>query len=306
MPFSLRALRSFVVVAEELHFGAAAERLHMTQPPLSQQIRQLEESLGTELFTRTTRSVQLTLAGKVLLERARQLLADCELIHQEVRRAGRGEIGRLVLGFPNSAAYRLLPKAIGRYKSRYPQVELDLREMLSSDILGALRSRRLDVALVRASSAMLGPDLESVVASSEDMVLALPSHHPLAQLQVVPVERLDGLPLVGFTSVGSRYFRERLDLIFSQAGIRPQITQESVLPTMLAFVEAGLGVALVPSSVANLRSEGLVYRPLSGAGETARALLYCVRRKDESAPAVLNFFEIVQALGEAAPQPQAA
>ena len=192
MILSLRALNSFVAVAEELHFGAAAERLHITQPPLSQQIRLLEEALGTELFTRSTRSVQLTVAGKVLLERARRLLADSEAAAQEVKRAGRGELGRLVLGFPNSAAYRLLPRALRLYKSRYPHVELDLREMLSSDLLDALHSRQLDIALVRASSSMLGPDLERVVASREDMVLALPSQHPLAELDVVPLERLEG------------------------------------------------------------------------------------------------------------------
>jgi DNA-binding transcriptional LysR family regulator len=297
MVLSLRALNCFVAVAEELHFGAAAERLHMTQPPLSQQIRLLEEALGTELFIRSTRSVQLTLAGKVLLERARRLLADSAAAAQEVQRAGRGELGRLVLGFPNSAAYRLLPKALRLYKSRYPQVELDLREMLSSDLLDALHSRQLDVALVRASSSMLGPDLDRVIASREDMVLAMPSRHPLAELSVVPIERLEGVALVGFTAVGSRYFRERLDTIFAAAQVRPRITQESVLPTILAFVEAGLGVALVPSSVAKLQSEELVYRPISGAQDTAHALLYCVRRKGDSAPAVQNFFDTVNALG---------
>ena len=298
MTFSLRALRSFVVVAEELHFGAAAERLHMTQPPLSQQIRQLEEALGTELLIRTTRSVQLTVAGKVLLERARQLLANCESVAEEVQRAGRGEIGRLVLGFPNSAAYRVLPRTLRAYKSRYPQVELDLREMLSSDLLDALRSRQLDVALVRASSSMLGSDLESIVAAQEDMVLALPSKHPLAREEVVPLQRLDGEPLIGFTAVGSRYFRERLDAIFAAARVRPRIAQESVLPTILAFVEAGLGLALVPSCVAKMRSEELVYRPVSGAQDAARAQLYCVRRKGEGAPAVLNFFATVQSLAQ--------
>lgn len=297
MVFSLRALNSFIAVAEELHFGAAAERLHMTQPPLSQQIRLLEEALGTELFVRSTRSVQLTVAGKVLLERARRLLADSAAAAQEVERAGRGEVGRLVLGFPNSAAYRVLPRALRLYKSRYPQVELDLREMLSSDLLDALHSRQLDVALVRASSSMLGPDLETVVASREDMVLALPSQHPLAELDVVPVQRLEGVALIGFTAVGSRYFRERLDLIFTTAQVRPHITQESVLPTILAFVEAGLGVALVPASVARMRSDELVYRPISGAQDTAQALLYCVRRKGETAPAVRNFFDTVDALG---------
>ena len=297
MVFSLRALNSFIAVAEELHFGAAAERLHMTQPPLSQQIRLLEETLGTELFVRSTRSVQLTVAGKVLLERARRLLADSAAAAQEVERAGRGEVGRLVLGFPNSAGYRVLPRALRLYKSRYPQVELDLREMLSSDLLDALHSRQLDVALVRASSSMLGLDLETVVASREDMVLALPSQHPLAELDVVPVQRLEGVALIGFTAVGSRYFRERLDLIFTTAQVRPHITQESVLPTILAFVEAGLGVALVPASVARMRSDELVYRPISGAQDTAQALLYCVRRKGETAPAVRNFFDTVDALG---------
>lgn len=298
MSFSLRALRSFVVVAEELHFGAAAERLHMTQPPLSQQIRQLEAALGTELFSRTTRSVQLTAPGRLLLDRARRLLADCDAIAQEVTRAGRGDTGRLVLGFPYTAAYRLLPRALALYKQRYPDVELDLCEMLSNDLLGALRSRRLDVALVRASSAMLGTDLECVVASREEMVLALPSSHPLAQLASVPIERLDGVPFIGFAGQGSRYFRETLDGIFAAGRIRPRITQESVLPTVLALVEAGLGVALVPSSLTRVRSDDLTYRPISGVGEAGVALLHCVRRKDESNPTVLNFFDTVEALGE--------
>ena len=297
MHFSLRALNCFVAVAEELHFGAAAKRLHMTQPPLSQQIRLLEELLDVELLVRTTRSVQLTAAGRVLLERARQLLAASEAAQQEVKRAGRGEIGRLVLGFPNSAAYRLLPLALRLYKKRHPDVELDLREMLSSDLLDALHSRQLDVAFVRASSWMLSSDLASVIASREDMVLALPSHHPLAKLKVVPVQRLEGVDIIGFTPVGSRYFRERIDAMFAAARVRPRITQQSVLPTILAFVEAGLGVALVPASVSKIQSDELVYRPVSGAKNTAHALLYCVCRKGENAPAVQNFFDTVKALG---------
>lgn len=296
MSLSLRALNCFVAVAEELHFGAAAKRLHMTQPPLSQQIRLLEESVGAELLIRTTRSVQLTVAGRLLLERARQLLAASEAAAQEVKRAGRGEIGRLVLGFPNSAAYRLLPKALRLYKTRHPHVELDLREMLSSDLLEALYSRQLDVAFVRASSSMLVPDLDWVIASRENMVLALPSHHPLARLKVVPLQRLAGVDLIGFNAVGSRYFRERIDAMFAAARVRPRITQQSVLPTILAFVEAGLGVALVPASVTKIQSDELVYRPVSGAKDTAHALLYGVCRKGEKVPAVQNFFDTVKAL----------
>jgi DNA-binding transcriptional LysR family regulator len=305
MPFSLRALRSFVVVAEELHFGAAADRLHMTQPPLSQQIRQLEAALGAELFLRTTRSVQLTVAGQLLLERARRLLADCDAIAHEVVRAGRGELGRLALGFPNSAAYRVLPRALALYRNRYPEVGLDLHEMISSDLLVALRSRRLDVALMRASCGMLGPDLECSVAASEEMLLAAPRSHPLALLEVVPIACLDGVPLVGFSAAGSRYFRETLESIFAAGRIRPLVTQESVLPTLLALVEAGLGVALVPSSVARMRSEELVYRPISGVGQASTVVLYCVRRKAESNPMVLNFVATVHALADTQPQPAA-
>jgi DNA-binding transcriptional LysR family regulator len=303
MPLSLRALRSFVVLAEELHFGAAAERLHMTQPPLSQQIRQLEAALATELFSRTTRSVQLTVAGKVLLERARRLLADCDAMADEVKRAARGEVGRLVLGFPYTAAYRLLPRAIALYKQRYPDVELDLRDKLSNDLLADLRSRRLDVALVRANAAMLGNDLECTLAAREEMVLAVPRSHALAQLEVVPIARLEGVPFIGFAGQGSRYFRESLENIFAAGRIRPHITQESVLPTVLALVEAGLGVALVPASVTRMHSDELVYRPISGVGEAGIAALHCVRRKDEASPVVLNFFATVEAVGEGVLQP---
>lgn len=293
MALSLRSLRVFVAVAEELHFGAAAARLHMTQPPLSQGIRQLEASLGTELFSRTTRSVQLTVAGKVLLDRARQLLADSDATEHAVVRAGRGEVGRLVLGFPHSAAYRLLPKAIASYISKYPEVVLDLKEMVSSDLIGALRSRRVDVTLVRASATMLGPDLECSVVSREQMVLVVPRTHALACLDVVPVKILEGLPFVGFTATGSRYFREILEKIFTAGQVRPIVQQESVLPTLLALVEAGLGVALVPASVSGMRSEQLVYRPLTGVGDSSTVLLHCARRNDDTNPVVLNFIATV-------------
>ena len=271
----------------------------MTQPPLSQQIRQLEAALGTELFSRTTRSVQLTVAGSVLLDRARQLLADSDATEHAVVRAGRGEVGTLALGFPHSAAYRLLPRAIASYKSRYPEVGIDLREMLSSDLIAGLRSRRLDVALVRASATMLGADLECSVVSREEMLLVIPRTHSLALLDVVPVKLLEGLPFIGFTAAGSRYFRETLEKIFTAGQVRPVMAHESVLPTMLALVEAGLGVALVPASVSGMRSEQLVYRPVTGAGEASIVLLHCVRRIDNDNPAVLNFISTVHALRDA-------
>lgn len=297
MKLSLRSIRIFVAVAEELHFGAAAARLHMTQPPLSQGIRQLEASLGTELFSRTTRSVQLTVAGKVLLDRARQLLADSDAMEHVVVRAGRGQVGKLALGFTNSAAYRLLPEAIISYKNQYPEIALDLREMVSSELISALRSRRVDVALVRASATMLGADLECSVVSHEQMLLALPRIHALASLDVVPVKMLEGLPFIGFTAAGSRYFRETQEKIFAAGEVRPIVEHESVLPTLLALVQAGLGVALVPASVSGMHGEQLVYRPLTGVGDSSTVLLHCARRNDDTNPAVLNFIATIHGLG---------
>jgi DNA-binding transcriptional LysR family regulator len=288
MTLSLRALRSFIAVAEELHFGAAAARLHMTQPPLSQQIRQLESSLGTALFIRTTRSVQLTAAGVTLLDHARQLLADGEAAERAVMRAGSGEVGRLVLGFTNSATYRMLPKSVASFRADYPEVILELQEMLSGPLLSALRSRQLDVALVRLSSAMFGPGLRHLVVSREKMMLVIPRNHPLAQLSVVPLKRLEGLPFIGFANTGSRYFRETLEGIFASGRVRPRIVHESVLPTMLAMVEAGLGAALVPESVSGMRPE-LLYKPVSGIGEKGTVLLHCAWRSDDENPAVHNF-----------------
>jgi DNA-binding transcriptional LysR family regulator len=295
MPLSLRLLKSFVAVAEELHFGAAAARLHMTQPPLSQQVRQLEEALGTALLHRTTRVVQLTAAGEVLLIRARQMLADSDATELAVRRAAEGAIGSLGLGFTASAAYRLLPRAVVAYRSAYPEVRLELQEMLSSALVSSLRSHLLDVALLRLSHSMLEDDLEYAEVAREPMMLAVPRAHPLAGLDRVAMAELDGVPFIAFANSGSRYFREILERMFANASIQPKVVQESVLPTMLAMVEAGLGVALVPASVEGMREQQVVYKRVADAGADATVVLHCAWRKGESGAAVRNFVRLLQA-----------
>ena len=228
-----------------------------------------------------------------MLERARQLLADSDETEHAVVRAGRGEVGRLVLGFTNSATYRLLPKAIASYKSKFPEVELDLKEMLSGDLVDALRSRRVDVALLRTTAPMLGADLEYSIVSCEEMVVVVPRTHALALLDAVPIKMLEGLPFIGFTAASSRYFRDTLERMFIAAEVRPDVKHESVLPIMLALVEAGLGAALVPASVCGMRSSQLVYRPLTGGGDSSTVLLHCAWRNEESNPVVLNFIATV-------------
>jgi DNA-binding transcriptional LysR family regulator len=295
MALSLRLLKSFVAVAEELHFGAAAARLHMTQPPLSQQIRQLEAALGTPLLQRTTRVVQLTAAGEVLLIRARQLLADSDATELAVRRAADGVTGSLGLGFTASAAYRLLPRAVAAYRSAYPGVRLDLQEMLSGALVSSLRSHLLDVALLRLSNSMLEEDLDHAEVAREPMKLAVPRGHALAARDEVAMAELQGVPFIAFANSGSRYFREILDGMFAKASVQPRVVQESVLPTMLAMVEAGLGVALVPASVEGMREQHLVYKRVADAGDEATVVLHCAWRRGESSAAVRNFVQLLRA-----------
>lgn len=296
MAMPLDLLRYFVAVAEELHFGTAAERLRMTQPPLSQRIRQLETALGVDLFTRTTRSVRLTPAGEVLLARAGALLRAASDAEQAILRAAQGETGRLRLGFTSSSAFRVLPEVLARFTARWPAASLELSERVSVDLLEDLRMRRIDVALLRLDALAQGADLSSEAVREEPMVLALPRGHALQDSKTVSVQRLQDLPLVGFSATQSPYFRAVLDAIFTRAGVRPRVLMESVLPTLLALVEAGIGAAIVPASAQVLRVGGVSYRPLRGGGPAARAVLHCVMRAGEPDPVVHNFLQVLRAV----------
>jgi DNA-binding transcriptional LysR family regulator len=293
MPLPLELLPYFVAVAEELHFGAAAARLCMTQPPLSQRIKQLEESLQVCLFVRTTRHVQLTPAGEVLLKRAKALLAAAEEAREAAERADRGQVGTLRLGFTSSSAYKILPLVLSRFTRAYPDVALDLRERVSLTLMDDLLSRRIDVALLRPTAAVHA-QLESTIADEERMVLAMHKDHPLARLRSVQTRRLDGVPIIGFSAADSPYFRNVLADLFAAAAVRASIVRESVLPTILALVEAQLGVGIVPASAATLRTGHVLYRPLIGAGSRVTAVLHCVRHTSTDDPITRNFLECLR------------
>jgi Transcriptional regulator len=297
-----RQALAFLAVGEELHFGRAAQRLHVSQPPLSQQIRRFEDQVGTPLLVRNTRSVRLTPAGVRLLASLQAMRAQADLALTAARQAGRGESGTLALGFTSGAAYKVLPRVLAASRDRYPGVALALLHKESADLLDALVSERIDVALLRRHAGLDDPRLCFELVDSEPMIVALPAAHPLAGKRRIPVRALHGVDLVGFSATGSPYFHGLLERLFDGAGVRPRVVYESVMPTILSLVEAGAGIALVPESAAGMRPGGIAYRPLSGAGVATQSALYLAYRRGEVNAVVQRFAELVRANRTSNPQ----
>jgi DNA-binding transcriptional LysR family regulator len=278
----LRHLRYFVAVAEERHFGRAAERLHIAQPPLSQQIRALEADLGVQLLVRTTRRVELTPAGRLLLDRARTILAGVETATSDVSRAATGELGRISLGFTGSATYELLPTLARVLREDMPDVTLELHgEMLTPRQEVELRDGGIDLGFLRPP--VRDPDLVVHVIRREPLVAALPDSHRLAGRDEVPLAELSGEPFVTYPSHYRSVVHDAVLATCRTAGFTPRVAQEvGETSTLVAFVAAGLGVALVPASVRHLQITNAVYRPLAGITEEV-TLALAHRAGDDSA-----------------------
>lgn len=287
-----------MAVAEELHFGRAARRLHVSQPPLSQQLRLFEERVGVKLIERSTRAVRLTAAGAVLLEAGRRLEADGEAALARGRRVDAGEAGMLRVGFTPTAAYRLVPAAVGAYRQRHAEVHLSMQESNSSVLQAALLQERLDIALMRRGDDAADQELAFVRIDQEPLIVALPAGHPLARRPRVPIGRLAEQPLIGFARETSPYFYLLLDELFTRNGVTPHYAMESLMPTMLALVESGIGVAIVPASVRDLRPKGVAYRPLEAA-HCPLSTLYAAYRRDTLNPAVRTFVDVLAEAGDA-------
>jgi DNA-binding transcriptional LysR family regulator len=269
-PLYSRQLLAFVTVAEELHFGRAAERLHMSQPPLSQLIRRFEKEVGTSLFLRTTRSVKLTPAGQILFDCSRNLIDQGHAMLIGVRQVATGQRGILTLGFTSTAAFDALPRAISAYRKRYPNVRLLLHEQkTSSELWQELLAGRLDAALLRRQTSMNDSGFRFISVGREPLVVAMPARHRMASLAKVRLADLRDEPFIAFAERKSHYFHALIGALFDRAGFAPRIVTESVLPTMLALVEAGVGVALVPESAATVRRGKLAFRQLRGAHPAA-------------------------------------
>ena len=288
----LRHLRSFVAVAEERHFGRAAARLHIAQPPLSQQIRRLEAELGVTLLHRTTRSVELAPAGEVLLARAREILAAVDSAAEDTRRAARGEFGRLAIGFTGSATYELLPKLAAALRQALPGVVLDLRgELLTPAQVAGLLDGTLDVGLLRPP--VRERELAIEVVRREPLVAVLPQAHPLAATAVVPLEELSREPFVVYPSHFRSVVHDAVEETCAAHGFLPRVALEvSETATLVSFVAAGLGVSLVPESVRHMTVHGAVYRPL--AGDAAAVELAVAWRRDDGSPALARALDVVR------------
>ncbi|WP_410600087.1 LysR family transcriptional regulator [Amycolatopsis sp. lyj-90] len=262
--FSLEQLVSFVAVAEELHYGRAAERLSMTQPPLSRRIQLLERELGVELFDRTHRTVRLTPAGRVFLAEARKILRSSQEATLYVRRAKKGEVGVVTLGFTATAAYSYLERVLAAANAEVPGVDLVLREMATSAQVEEMLAGGIDLGMVRPP--VTGGDIVTLPLWREPLLAALPSAHPLARRKRNPdVRDFGGEPFVMYSPSEGRYFHDLLVAVFRTARVQPVYTQyPSQVHTALALVKADLGLALVPAAAAALRFEGVVLRPVDG------------------------------------------
>jgi len=288
MDVELRHLRYFVAVAEELSFTRAAERLHIAQPPLSTQVRNLEAELGVELFDRSRRQIALTDAGELLLDEARVLLVQVEQALSATRKAGTGETGRLTIGFIPSASTSTLPAHLRAFRGRYPGVELFLRELPPDELVAQLHAGALDVCFLYLP--FDDDRLEQVVVAREPLVAALPEDHRLAGSErPLAMRSLRDEPFVLPARHHMPGLNARVLDTCRRAGFAPEPVQRDVwlMQTVLGLVAGGLGVALVPSSVQHLNRTGVSFRRLQDPGEPVE-LGACWRGEDRS-PTLRNF-----------------
>ncbi|MCB1888467.1 MAG: LysR family transcriptional regulator [Rhodocyclaceae bacterium] len=291
----LRQLRYFVAVAEEGHIGRAATRLHLSQPPLTRQIQQLEADLGVTLFTRTPRGMELTPAGALFLEEARNIRALVEQATERTQRAGQGRLGRLDVAIFGSGILDVIPKLLRAFGNRYPDVKVVLHTMTKAEQIEALRQKRITAGFNR----MVAP-LDDIVAHpviTETLLLAVPTDHPLAAREAVPFAELANHPLVLFPSGGRPNFIDKVISLCDQAGFEPSISQEvGDAVTGVALVASGFGVCLVPASATTLQLPGVVYRPVCEAPKGFSVDLSCMHRAGDTSPILQGLLAIIEEL----------
>ncbi|MGE8363943.1 LysR family transcriptional regulator [Cupriavidus sp.] len=303
----LRQLRYFVTVAEELHFGRAARRLAMTQPPLSQQIQALEEEIGVQLFARTRRSVALTPAGQQWLPEVRRVLADAAALPGLAQRLARGEAGTLSLAFVSTADYGILPDLLRRFRARHPNVQLQLREATSDIQLEALMADTIDAGLViRPQLPAMPHGVSYLPLVREPLVLAVPEGWragPGEGAGAAGVSLRDAAhePLIIFPRRSAPAFYDIITGCYAREGLTPVIAQEAIqMQTIVSLVSAGMGVALVPASLCNLRRTGVSYLPLRDAGpDIETGLVWREAGAGSVSPVLRSFIEIAGALASA-------
>ncbi|CAG2142502.1 LysR family transcriptional regulator [Cupriavidus plantarum] len=289
----LRQLRYFVTVAEELHFGRAAQRLAMTQPPLSQQIQALEEEIGVRLFARTRRSVMLTPAGQQWLPEVRRVLADAGALPALAQRFARGEIGSLTLAFVSTADYGILPDLLRQFRARHPDVQLHLREATSDVQFEALMDGGIDAGLViRPQLPAMPQGLSYLPLVREPLVLAVPDGWRSTG-DAISLRDAAHEPLIIFPRRSAPAFYDIITGYYAREGLTPTVAQEAIqMQTIVSLVSAGMGVALVPASLCNLRRTGVSYLALREAGPDIETGLVWREGAAGVAPVLKSFIDI--------------
>lgn len=264
---NLRTLRYFVVLAEELNFSRAAERLHVAQPALSQQIRGLEKQLGAQLVDRARRPLRLTEAGSYLYTEARQILASCEQVALGAREIGAGARGWLAVGFTRSSMYSVLPPALKAFHRTYPQVELKLFEMVTEEHADALREGRIHIGIGRQPTPVAGCTTRVLLREQLNVVLA--PDHPAAAADEVRIPDFADTPLILYPGHASAQFARSVESLYRDAGFAPPVEYRTFeIQTAIALVAAGLGVTFVGESVAAHGRADVVYRKLADTDAT--------------------------------------
>lgn len=294
---SARILRQFIAVAEELHYGRAAERIGMAQSPLSQAIQKLETVVGTPLLIRSKRSVTLTAAGKVFLEEAYQWLRYEQQAIERTQHASSGDLGQLALGYVGSAGYGFMPDLIRRFRAHYPKVRLRVVEMTTKDQIEQLEGRALDLGMLRTPLLGGGSQLDTYLYKHDRLMAAVPINHPLANEQAISLQQLAGESFVAFSreKVPSAY--TQLITVCAEAGFSPDIEQEcSQVGGVICLVAAGLSVSLISGNLASLIHPKVKYLPLADDNPNLTQEVSIAWRKGDDNPALASFLKIARAL----------
>ncbi|UAK25253.1 LysR substrate-binding domain-containing protein [Sphingomonas nostoxanthinifaciens] len=284
----LRQMRYFVALGDTLHFGRAAARLNVTQPPLSRQIAALEAALGVLLVERRPRAIVLTEAGQAFLDECRQILARVDAACDAARRIDRGELDRLSIGFMMHAAHSVAAGLASRFMAAFPNVAVQLRDMLPSTLLEEVVAGRIDAGILFAPQPMRGLAMRTVLR--EPLCCALPADHPLGQLAIVPAAVLRDLPFITTPADLSPNLRATILDYCHAAGFVPRIVMEvQVHQTIASLVGEGMGIALVPQSLQRLGLPNIAFRPLEGAPTIDNVLLW---RENNANPALRALLDL--------------
>lgn len=287
-----RQLKYFIAAAEELGIGRAAQRLHISQPPLTRQIQQLEEELGTPLFLRSPRGISLTQAGEVLLRDARNIRSLWEQAIERAQQAGRGKLGNMDIGIFGSGILEVIPKLLHAFRAKHPDVRVNLHQMSKKEQIEALQQRRIIAGFNRMLSPH--PNISSELVTQEKIVVAVNADHPLASKPAIKLTELEGQPIILFPRGSRPSFIDKIWALCATRGFEPTVSQEvEDAPTSIALVAGGFGITLVAESATSLSLAGVVYRPLDEEPD-ATVDLSCIFRSDEQSPIFLAFLDEIR------------